>query len=177
MQFTTEMFVFLVFALITLAGGVGVVLVRNLFRAALFLLLSLFGVAGLFVLLAAPFLAAVQILIYMGGIAILIIFAVMLTRGMVTARDVYNQQWDLAAVVAIAFLAMMVFVLVQMQQGGTAMAAAIAAPGAVADNATAQLGAALVDPAQYMLPFEVASVLLAGALVGAIYIARDDEAE
>lgn len=177
MEITIQLIVFLVFALVTLGGGIGVVLARNLFRAALFLLLSLFGVAGLFVLLSAPFLAAVQVLIYMGGIAILIIFAVMLTRGMVSVRHVYNHQWDLAAVVAVAFLAMMVFVLVQMQQGGTAMAAAIAAPGVVAEDSTAQLGAALVDPAQYMLPFEVASVLLAGALVGAIYIARDDEAE
>lgn len=174
---TIEMLVFVVFALVTLAGGLGVVLARNLFRAALLLLLSLFGVAGLFVLLAAPFLAAVQILIYMGGIAILIIFAVMLTRGMVRSVNVYNQQWDLAAVVSLAFLALVVFMLVQLQQGDSALVAAAAEPGAALADSTAVLGTALVDPAQYMLPFEVASVLLAGALIGAIYIARDDEAE
>jgi NADH-quinone oxidoreductase subunit J len=177
MEITIELLVFMLLAVITLAGGVGVVVARNLFRAALFLLLSLFGVAGLFVLLAAPFLAAVQILIYMGGIAILIIFAVMLTRGMVRARKIYNEQWDLAAVTAIGFLALMVAVIVQLQQGGSAMMAAVAAPAAVPSGTVAALGTALVDPGQYMLPFEVASVLLAGALVGAIYIARDDEVE
>ncbi len=177
MEITIELLVFVLFSLIALAGGVGVVAARNLFRAALFLLLSLFGVAGLFVLLAAPFLAAIQILVYMGGIAILIIFAVMLTRGAVRLRKIYNEQWDLAAVVAIGFLALMVVVIVQLQQGGSAMMAAAAAPGAVPEGTVGALGAALVDPAQYMLPFELASVLLAGALIGAIYIARDDEGE
>jgi len=166
-----------VFALLTLAGGLGVVLTRNLFRAALFLLLSLFGVAGLFVLLAAPFLAAVQVLIYMGGIAILIIFAVMLTQGMVQARKVFNEQWDLAAILSLAFLGLVVVLLWQMQQGDGAALLTGAPPASGLENPIAALGAALVDPAQYMLPFEVASVLLAGALIGAIYIAREDEAE
>lgn len=174
---TIELLAFLVFALITLVGGLGVVLARNLFRAALLLLLSLFGVAGLFVLLAAPFLAVVQVLIYMGGIAILILFAVMLTRGMVGDRVIYNQQWDLAAIVALAFMALVVFMLVQLQQGNNALVVTAAVPGPVLENAIAELGTALVDPGRYMLPFEVASVLLAGALIGAIYIARDDEAE
>ncbi|GAB4569293.1 MAG: NADH-quinone oxidoreductase subunit J [Anaerolineae bacterium] len=177
MELTIELLVFFVFAAITVLGGAGVVLARNLFRAALLLLLSLFGVAGLFVLLSAPFLAAVQVLIYMGGIAILIIFAVMLTRGMVRVRNVYTQQWDLAAVVALAFLALMIVVIVQLQQGDSAMMALAESPGAPLENSTSVLGAALVDPAQFMLPFEVASVLLAGALIGAIYIARDDESE
>ncbi len=177
MEITIELLVFLVFALLTLAGGLGVVLARNLFRAALLLLLSLFGVAGLFVLLAAPFLAAVQVLIYMGGITILIIFAVMLTRGMVRARNVFSEQWDLAAIVSLAFLALVVYLLWQLQQGSSAALFAAPPPEGGLENPIAALGAALVDPAQYMLPFEVASVLLAGALIGAIYIARDDEVE
>jgi len=177
MEITIELLVFLVFALLTLAGGLGVVLTRNLFRAALFLLLSLFGVAGLFVLLAAPFLAAVQVLIYMGGIAILIIFAVMLTQGMVQARKVFNEQWDLAAILSLAFLGLVVVLLWQMQQGDGAALLTGVPPASGLENPIAALGAALVDPAQYMLPFEVASVLLAGALIGAIYIAREDEAE
>jgi NADH:ubiquinone oxidoreductase subunit 6 (subunit J) len=175
MELTIEAVVFAIFSIITLAGGLGVVLARNLFRAALLLLVSLFGVAGLFVLLSAPFLAAVQILIYMGGITILIIFAVMLTRGMVSARKILNQQWDLAAVIALAFLIVMVYVIVQLGTGDGAMLA-MDAPELTGDS-TVALGTALVDPAQYVLPFEVASVLLAGALIGAIYIARDDEAE
>ncbi len=176
MEITLELIVFAVFAIITLAGALGVVLARNLFRAALLLLVSLFGVAGLFVLLSAPFLAAVQVLLYMGGIAILIIFAVMLTRGMVQARRVMNQQWDLAAIIAVAFFALMVVVIVQVAQADNAPLPATPVADVTGDS-TLELGGALVDPAQYVLPFEVASVLLAGALIGAIAIARDDEAE
>jgi NADH-quinone oxidoreductase subunit J len=152
------------------------VLARNLFRAALLLLVSLFGVAGLFVLLAAPFLAAVQVLLYMGGIAILIIFGVMLTRGMVQAREVMNSQWDLGAVVAVLFFAVLMAVIVQVSQGNAPLLPSTPVADVPADS-IGLLGAALVDPTQYVLPFEVASVLLAGALIGAVYIARDDETE
>jgi NADH-quinone oxidoreductase subunit J len=176
MELTLEVIVFAVFAIITLAGALGVVLARNLFRAALLLLVSLFGVAGLFVLLAAPFLAAVQVLLYMGGIAILIIFGVMLTRGMVQARQVMNSQWDLGAVIAFLFFAILMIVIVQVSQGDTPLLPSTPVADVPADS-IGMLGAALVDPAQYVLPFEVASVLLAGALIGAVYIARDDEAE
>ncbi len=176
MNISVELVVFLIFAAIATAGALGVVLARNLFRSALWLMLSLFGVAGLFVLLLAPFLAAVQVLIYIGGIAVLIIFAVMLTRGMVRSRRVWNQQWDLAAIVSLAFLILMVYVIVQVAQMEGAPLAAAEAPPVVGDT-TLRLGQALMDPAQYALPFEVASLLLAGALIGAIYIARDDEAE
>jgi NADH-quinone oxidoreductase subunit J len=151
-------------------------LARNLIRAALLLLLSLFGVAGLFVLLSAPFLAAVQVLLYMGGIAILIIFGVMLTRGMVTEREVMTSQFDVAGLVAASFFIVLMVVIVQAAQGAGAALPALPV-GDVAADSIAQLGAALVDPAQYVLPFEVASVLLAGALIGAVYIARDDEVE
>jgi NADH-quinone oxidoreductase subunit J len=173
---TIEVAVFALFSIITLAGGLGVVLARNLFRAALLLLLSLFGVAGLFVLLAAPFLAAVQVLIYMGGIAILIIFAVMLTRGMVREHKVMNQQWDLAAIIAVLFMIVLTITILQVARGDGAALPLQPVADVSADSLVA-LGTALVDPGQYVLPFEVASVLLAGALIGAIYIARDDEAE
>ncbi|MER3468596.1 MAG: NADH-quinone oxidoreductase subunit J, partial [Thermoflexus sp.] len=75
---------FLLFALLTLGAGLMTVLSRHLFHAVLYLILSLVGVAGLFVLLEAEFLAGVQVLIYIGAISILIIFAVMLTRRLMT---------------------------------------------------------------------------------------------
>jgi NADH:ubiquinone oxidoreductase subunit 6 (subunit J) len=78
---------FLVFSLFSLGGALGVVTTRNLIHSTLYLILSLFGAAGLFVLLSAPFLAAVQVLVYIGAIAILIVFAVMLTRSMTRLRD------------------------------------------------------------------------------------------
>ncbi len=174
MELTAEIVVFAVFSVLTLAGGVGVALTRNLFRSALMLLVSLFGVAGLFVLLAAPFLAVVQVLIYMGAIAILIIFAVMLTRGMVTARRVMNDQWSVAAVVALFLFAVLVVIFVQVGQGENAVLPLNPTGDPPADG-TAALGQALLDPGQYVLPFEVAALLLAGVLSGAVYIARDDE--
>src|SRR5579864_4827244 len=94
-----------ILTLLTIGGGLAVVMDRNLFHSALWLLLSLFGVAGLFVMLSAPFLAAVQVLVYMGAIVILIIFAIMLTRRMMGLHETENQQWGASlAVAAIAFL-------------------------------------------------------------------------
>ena len=81
-EINAQFIVFAVFAVLILAGGIGVVTTRNLIHGALWLVLSLFGVAGFFVLLSAPFLAAVQVVVYIGAIAILIVFAVMLTRSM-----------------------------------------------------------------------------------------------
>src|SRR5476651_1825375 len=96
---------FAVLTLLTLGGAIMVVADRNLFHGALWLLVSLFGVAGFFVMLAAPFLAAVQVLVYMGAIVILIIFAIMLTQRMMGARETLNSRWPLGLVMsALAFL-------------------------------------------------------------------------
>src|SRR5258708_11236792 len=96
---------FLVLSLLTLGGGIMVVSDYNLFHGALWLLVSLFGVAGLFVMLAAPFLAAVQVLVYMGAIVILIIFAIMLTQRLMGSKEESNQRWPLGLVMsALAFL-------------------------------------------------------------------------
>ena len=82
---------FVVFSIITLGGAIGVVTTRNLFRGTIWLMVSLFGVAGYYVLLEAPFLAAVQVLVYIGAIAILFTFAVMLTRSLTALTDRYNR--------------------------------------------------------------------------------------
>ena len=164
-------FVFILFSILTLGGGVLVVTQRDLVRAAAALILSLFGVAGLYVLLDAGFLAAVQVLIYIGAIAILIIFAVMLTRQLTSGGDEsgFNSQWAGALGAAVVMLAFVVFVV------NTAWPLGLEAGDvpALAGDSTKGLGMALLDPEQFMLPFEVASVLLLGAMVGAIVIARD----
>ena len=162
--------IFLVIAFISLAGAVGVVAARNLVHAALWLVLALFGVAGMYVLLEAGFFAVAQVLIYIGAIAILFIFAVMLTQGiMKDSSPMNNAGWGMAAVVAIAFLAGIVYLFWQTNADGwTAMTATPAALPAGAGTLQ-QLGLALVD--QYLLPFEMASVLLVAAMVGAIYVA------
>ena len=102
MQITLQHILFIVFGAFTLGSGLLVVTQRNVFHAALFLILSFFGVAGLYVLLEAPFLAAVQLFIYVGGIAVLIIFAIMLTRDLMEP-DVPGliSQWWAAALVMV----------------------------------------------------------------------------
>lgn len=163
---TLQHILFIVFGVITLGAALMVVTRRNVFHAALFLVLSFFGVAGLFVLLEAPFLAAVQLFIYIGGIAVLIIFAIMLTREMMNPNiPGANRQWWAAALVTLALFALMGWVAVRYEWE--------AAPGPVPEHSIAVLGQALVDPEGFVLPFEVASVLLLAALVGAVTIARE----
>jgi len=139
---------------------------RNVFHAALFLILSFFGVAGLYVLLEAPFLAAVQLFIYIGGIAILILFSIMLTREMMNPCIAgENRQWWLAALAAVALCAVLGWMVLNHKWAPPA--------GDVPPESITNLGKALVDPAGLVLPFEVASVLLLVALIGAVTIARE----
>jgi NADH-quinone oxidoreductase subunit J len=173
LELNIQSIVFLLFSVITLGGGLAVVTNRNLIHGAVWLIVSLFGVAGLFVLLSAPFLAAVQVLVYIGAIAILIIFSVMLTRGMTRMREVYNKQWSLSLIVAILLFVMLIVGVVLPVWGNGAPMASPNPAEVVAD--TADLGVALVDGNQYVLPFEVASLLLTAAMIGAIVIARDRE--
>ncbi|PJF40907.1 MAG: NADH-quinone oxidoreductase subunit J [Chloroflexi bacterium] len=171
-EITFETITFAIFGVLTLAGGIGVVTTRNLIHAALYLIVSLFGVAGIFILLAAPFLAAIQVLVYIGAIAILIIFGVMLTRGMTHLPERFNRQGGLAAVVVIGgFVVLLVGVILPVWGPN----GAVAAEAQPIFMTTRDLGIALVDKEQFVLPFEVASVLLTAAMVGAIAIARDDE--
>ncbi|MBN1203122.1 MAG: NADH-quinone oxidoreductase subunit J [Anaerolineae bacterium] len=174
MEITVEAIVFLVFSAITLGGALQVVLTRNLFHAALYLMLSLFGVAGLFVLLTAPFLAGAQVVIYIGAITILIIFAIMLTPQVTRVLKVHHTQWP----VALALAALLFVGLVWTQ---TPLADELGADGWSADftvedpadvpaDSLTDLGKSLVDPERYMLPFEAASLLLMAALIGAVLL-------
>jgi NADH-quinone oxidoreductase subunit J len=160
-------FLFLIVATVTLGAALMVVTTRNLVHAALWLILALFGVAVLFVLLNAGFFAVVQVVIYIGAIAILMIFAIMLTRRVM--QDVgpqFNRGWWMSALIALLFFAGLVWML-SSWSGFSASLPDI--PEGV--DPLAQLGQALVSPNAYVVPFEVASVLLLGALIGAIVIA------
>ncbi len=174
LELNPQTIAFLVFSILALGGAVGVVTNRNLIHGALYLIVSLFGGAGLFVLLSAPFLAAVQVLVYIGAIAILIIFAVMLTRSMAAnVREVYNRQWWLSAIVGVALFAALVVGVLLPVWGDAGTNSSQPVSDLVAT--TVDLGVALVDGNQYVLPFEVASLLLTAAMIGAIVIARDNE--
>jgi NADH-quinone oxidoreductase subunit J len=158
--------VFIILSAIALIGALGVVLNRRLFRSALFLVLSFVGVAGFYILLEVELLAMIQLLVYVGAIAILIIFAIMLSRQAMAADDkVLNEQWVLGWFVAIALFAALVYVLVQVNWP--------VVEAAVPANSIQRLGETLVNPNGFVLPFEIASVLLLVALVGAVIIARE----
>lgn len=164
---TGEQIIFLVVALFTLGSGFMVVTTGNLVHAALWLVSTLFGVAVAYALLSAAFLAVVQVVVYIGAIAILFIFAVMLTRK--DLRDQgpqVNPNWWVGALLAVLTFGGLYFLL----QGWDGMSKTTAGIPSGFD-AIAELGNELVSPMGYVLPFEVASVLLVAALVGAVYVA------
>ncbi len=159
--------VFIAISAVTLVGAIGVVTARNLFHAALFLILCFFGVAGIFITLEAEFLAVAQVLIYVGAISILIIFAIMLSRGIArTEGSALNAQWAVVAIGAMLFFVLLIILLLQVNWP--------VVQANVPPNAIAEMGRAFIG--NYVIPFEVASVLLVVALIGAIIVAREREA-
>jgi NADH-quinone oxidoreductase subunit J len=158
--------VFVILSLVTLGAALAVVTSKNLFHSALFLILSFVGVASLYVLLEAPFLAAVQVLVYVGAIAILVVFAIMLTRRLM-AEDLVqrNAQWGWSALGAVLLFVALGVILFQVNWP--------VVEAAVPKETISALGQDLMG--RYLVPFEVASVLLLVALVGSIIIARERE--
>jgi NADH-quinone oxidoreductase subunit J len=164
---TPDQIVFLIVAFVTLGSGFMVVTTRNLVHAALWLVATLFGVAIVYTLLNASFLAVVQVVVYIGAIAILFIFAVMLTRKDIRdAGPQHNKNWWFGALLAVFTFGGLFFLL----QGWSGMSSTVSAYLSGFD-AISELGNMLTSPTGYVLPFEVASVLLVAALVGAVYVA------
>jgi NADH-quinone oxidoreductase subunit J len=166
----TEVVVGLLGAL-TLGSAVLVVTLRNLYHCALFLALSFTGVAGLYVVLSAEFLAAVQVLIYVGAITVLILFAVMLTERITDARGEVVARQKGPALLLAAVLALMLADMVY----ATPWAAIQAPVLAVHPSTTMILGRELLTT--YLIPFEVASVILLAALVGAVVLAKQEDTD
>lgn len=161
--------IFLITAVVTLNAALMVVTTRNMIHAALWLILSLFGVAVFFVLLNAGFLAVAQVVIYIGAIAIIMIFAVMMTRDIADLSErQLNRNWPWAMLIGVVLFAGIISIL----YFWTGISDPIV-PMSPEIEPISQLGQALVAPNAYLIPFEVASVLLLAALIGAIYIAWD----
>jgi NADH-quinone oxidoreductase subunit J len=161
--------IFLIVGGITLLAAAMVVLSPKILHAALWLILALAGVAGLFLLLNAGFLAVVQVAVYIDAIAILIIIVVMLTRHVMgDAERQVNRGWLVGALVAVLIMGGLLAIVRLAPSTGM-----VTTPLA-ADSETflQDLGRSLVDVDRYILPFEVASVLLLAALIGALLIAR-----
>jgi len=153
-------FLFSLLAALTLAGGLGVVVTRNVVHAALALLLSLVAVAGVYLILFAEFLALVQMLIYGGAIIIVLLFAIMLTRTAEYPRISDHRQWPLAAVAALGLLGVLIPAFLIRPVEGTKPQS----------PAFSELANSLFT--RWAIPFEVASLVLLVALIGAIIIAR-----
>ena len=184
--------VFWVLTVMAVGAALGVVLVQDLFRAALLLVVVFMAVAGFFVLLSAEFLAVVQVLIYVGAIAILIIFAVMLTRD-VQRGNLPNRLQIPATVFAALLLAALVTVAIDTKwdflpaeqqervelvqtsavttlTGDTLTEAGITDPEDQAEVQESGLADLLIG--DYVLPFEAVSLLLLAALIGALALVR-----
>jgi NADH-quinone oxidoreductase subunit J len=176
---TTQQVIFILISVFTLVAGWVVVTNRNLFHAALALMASFLGVAGLYVMLDAGFLAAAQLLVYIGAISILIIFAIMLTRRMMQTHETpFNSQPLLSGMTALGVFAVIAFVLYRVRlywPWQPNAAHDFGAPKPVAApiilDSIAALGRSFVNPDEYVLPFELASILLLAALIGSILIA------
>ena len=157
----TSLVLFYLAGALTLGGAVGVVGTRNIVHAALFLLASLMGVAGIYLLVFAEFLALVQVLIYGGAIVIVVLFALMLTRLQEFRGSMDNTQWPVAAVAAVVLFGVIAVAITR-----TGLPAGLERQGPDVQ----EIGNALFT--QWAIPFEVASVVLLVALIGAIVIAR-----
>ena len=158
-----EAAVFYVFGAITVLSAAVVVLARSLIYSAFALLFTFFGVAGLYVLLGADFLAATQLLIYVGGILVLLLFGVMLTHKLYDL-DLRSEvtQFLAGIIVASGLFVIVIFVAVRTQWA--------TGPGRPPSVTTAEVGRLFMG--QCLLPFEAASILLLVALMGAAMIVR-----
>lgn len=164
MNITLPQFTFIVIAFIVAGSALMVVISRNIFHSLLFLALSFLGVAGVYLLLSADFLAAVQVLVYIGAISVLMMFALMLTHKVMgsNVRQTTEQIW-IAVPITVALLVVLVRVFA-LHSWGYILGPAMPTTGII--------GKALLT--DYLLPFELASIVLLVAVVGAIVLAKED---
>ena len=154
-----------VIALVIVASALRVVTTNNVVHAALYLVLVLAGVGGLYFILGAEFVGTTQILVYIGAIIVLFLFGIMLTRAPIGGEaDLDNDQRWLGGLIAVLLLAVVSYTLIDRFEDSELPADTV--------TTTAQLSDALFGT--YLIPFEVVSVLLLAALVGAIVVARRD---
>ncbi|MGC4103481.1 NADH-quinone oxidoreductase subunit J family protein [Ferruginibacter sp.] len=158
--------IFYLLAALTLVSGLLAVTTRQIFRAAIYLLFSLIGVAGLYFWLQYEFIAAVQIVVYVGGIVVLIIFSIFLTQQ--AGEKMPQQKLSRQLFAALAAFCGMALILVQVYQHSFN-----SVPGTVIEPSVTNIGNQMLDTDStgYALPFEVVSILLLAALIGCIVIA------
>lgn len=161
----TQFVIFIFLALATLVGAASVSLSRNIFWSAMGLLSCLVGVGGMYVLLSADFIAITQLLVYIGGVLVLIIFAVMLTS-QISDINVSNRSMGIVGGFLVFWVVatLLCFVAIWTPWKITAVPPV--------ENTTVAIGNGLLG--KWLLPFEIASVVLVATMVGAIVVARKE---
>jgi NADH-quinone oxidoreductase subunit J len=163
---------FVITGLVIIFAAIMSVTARRMIHAALWFVLALLGVAVVFAMLEASFFAVVQVLVYVGAIAILIIFAVMLTR---RALEDQGGQFNRATLVTLVIVSVILAGLIFSIRAWAPLQATIL-PLAIDQQNIGTLGLELTDPNKFALPFEATSILLLAAMIGAIYIAYERKA-
>lgn len=177
MEFGFQQLVFYVFALLTVGSAVIVVTVKNIVYAAFSLMVTLFSVAGLYVFLQADFLAATQVIVYVGGILVLILFGVMMTSGRLDMKlKLERGQLFWGGVVSLMIFLLLLDVITNTPQWENID------EGSSLEPTTQKIGEMIMGKwedtklvgGEFLLPFEVASILLLVALIGAALISRKE---
>jgi NADH-quinone oxidoreductase subunit J len=163
---TGQEYAFAVLALVGTVSAIRLVTAKNVVHAALYLVVTLSVVGGVYLLLAAEFVGWVQILIYVGAIVILFLFGLMLTRAPIGREALDNQQRGIALLIGLGVLGGLVFLI----QGAFSWSGPRLRPSV---GTTGELGQSLFR--QWVLPFEAVSFLLLAALIGAVVLSRRDD--
>jgi NADH-quinone oxidoreductase subunit J len=163
---TGEVLAFWALAIVLVGSALSVVLSTNLFHAVLWLALSLTGTAGVFLLLDAEFLAAVQLLLYAGGVVTIVVFAIVVTERLVGERLTQTNRGIAAGALVAAALAYVIVSAIGQRP------LALEKPP-LADDLTRTIGGDVLT--RFVLPFELLAVLMLAALLSAIYLARPEE--
>jgi NADH-quinone oxidoreductase subunit J len=158
-----------ILAALTIGGAVAALTLRNLVHCVLALTLSFLGLAGFYLQLSAQFIGFAQVLVYVGAVAILVVFAVLLTRGAEpTSQSIFSPSWLWSSVVSMAVFGVLIWTIhssVVTRQGQTPQP----------EVTVKQIGDALMS--RYALPLEVIGLLLTVALIGAVTIAMREKQE
>jgi NADH-quinone oxidoreductase subunit J len=159
---------FLILAATTLVSAVLVITQRNPVHCVIWLVVTLFSVGGIYLMVHAEFLFAVQVILYVGGIMVLFLFVVMLVNLDVAAKQPqFRRKWQLALFTAVILLGELIYGLLK---GKQALSLTAAPAAATSEGNTQAVGRALYQT--YMLPVEIASILLLVAMVGAVIMAK-----
>ncbi len=171
-----ETTLFYIFSFVAIVSAILVITQRNVVHSAIFLAATLLAVAGIFLTLHAEFLAGVQVIVYVGGILVLFVFVIMLIAlNRTEVERQFNRQWTLAAITAAVLVAEFAYVIFRGKETFPLPSATAAAPAIAVTGNSQLVGVSLYT--NYLLPFEIASILLLVAIVGAVVLSKKKTAE